>query len=73
MSVRLFQCLVKDLLELYYEKAVRKNLFLFFFFLRATGEAFGSSQAKGQIRAISAGLSLSHSNAGFKPCLGSIP
>ena len=54
------------------------NFFLFFsllfsfFFLslfRAASTAYGSSQAKGLIRAIAARLHHSHSNAGSKLCL----
>ena len=43
-------------------------LFLFFFF-SAEGGAYGSSQAKGQIRATAASLHHSHSNARSQPCL----
>ena len=39
-------------------------LFFFSFFLRATLAAYGSSQARGLIRAIAAGLHHSHSNTG---------
>ena len=41
-------------------------LFIFFLFM-ATPAAYGSSQAKGQIRATAAGLR--HSNAGSEPRL----
>ena len=40
---------------------------LFFFFFRATLEAYGSSQARSQIGAAAAGLHHSHSNTGSEP------
>ena len=40
---------------------------LFFFFLRATHVAYGSSQARGGSRAVAPGLCHSHRNAGSKP------
>ena len=48
-------------------------LFLFFFLFRAAPEAYGGSQARGQIRAAAADLHHSHSNARSKPCLGPTP
>ena len=50
-------------------------LFLFFIFClyRATLTAYGSSQAKGQIWAIAAGLRHSHSTTRSEPCLWPIP
>ena len=43
---------------------------MFFFLLfRATPEAYGSFQARGQTEAAAAGLCHSHSNAGSKWCL----
>ena len=47
--------------------------FFFFLLFRATPMAYGSSQARGQIRATAAGLCHSHSNAGSKPCLQPTP
>ena len=49
--------------------------FFFFFFglLRAAPAAYGSSQAKGHIRAEAAGLHHSHSNEGSKPHLPPTP
>ena len=45
-------------------------LFYFIFLLfRASPEEYGGSQARGQIRAIAAGLRHNHSNAGSKPRL----
>ena len=35
--------------------------------------AYGSSQARGQIRAIAAGLHHSHGNVGSEPCLQPTP
>ena len=46
--------------------------FLFFLF-RATPTAYGSSQVRGQIRAATASLRLSHSNLASKPCLQPTP
>ena len=40
--------------------------YLFIYLFRATPEAFGCSQAKGQIGAVAAGLHHSHSNVGTK-------
>ena len=45
----------------------------FFFFFKATGAAYGSSQARGQITATAAGLHHSHSNIRSKPRLWSAP
>ena len=51
------------------------GLFLSFFLLfflglfRVTPEAYGSSQAKGQIRAVATGLRHSHSHVGSEPYL----
>ena len=42
-------------------------------FLRAAPKAHGGSQARGQIRAVAAGLRHRHSNAGSKPQLRPIP
>ena len=39
------------------------------FLLRATPEAYGSSQARGPVGATAAGLYHSHSNVGSKPHL----
>ena len=46
-----------------------KIFFKIFFIFRATLVAFGSSQARDQIRTAAAGLHHSHSNLGSKPCL----
>ena len=43
------------------------------FFLRPTPEAYGSSQARDQIRVVAAGLCHSHSNVGSEPCLPPMP
>ena len=48
-------------------------LFLFFAFFRATPAAYGSSQARGQIRAITVSLRHSYSNSGSEPHLQSTP
>ena len=58
------------------ELFVRKNRdffildFVIFFSVsfRAAPTAFGSSQAKGRIRAVAASLHHSHSDAGSEPC-----
>ena len=46
-----------------------KNFFFFFFFFKAAAVAYGGSQARGQIRAVAAGLCHNHSNARSKTCL----
>ena len=43
--------------------------FVFSFFFRATPAAYGGSQARGLIGAITAGLHHSHSNIRSKSCL----
>ena len=48
-------------------------LFLFFCLFRAAAAAYGSSQARGQIRAVAAHLYHSHSSVGSKPHLLPIP
>ena len=45
----------------------------FFFFLRATPTAYGSSQASSQIGALAAGLRHSHNNSGSEPYLWPTP
>ena len=47
--------------------------FFFFVFSRAVLMAYGSSQARGLIGAVAAGLCQSHSNAGSKLCLQPTP
>ena len=44
-------------------------IYLFIWLFRAAPVACGSSQARGQIRAMAAGLQHSHSNAGSEPRL----
>ena len=46
--------------------------FLFLVFFRAAPTAYGGSQARGLIGAVTAGLRQSHSNARFELCLQSI-
>ena len=48
-------------------------LSFFFFLFRVAPEAYGGSQASGQIGAAAAGLHHSHSNAGSKPHLQPTP
>ena len=48
-------------------------LFLFLFLFRATPMAYGSSQDRGLIRGIVAGLRHNHSNTGSEPCLQLTP
>ena len=52
-------------LEIVYERNDLVQYFIFFFwlFLRGCTMAYGSSQARGRIRAVAAGLHHSHSNA----------
>ena len=45
----------------------------FFFFFRAAPTAYGSSQAKGQIRAVVASLHHTHGNTGSESHLGPMP
>ena len=45
------------------------NLHLFFLFFKAASVAYGSSWARGRIRAAAANLCHSHSNTGSKPHL----
>ena len=47
------------------------SLSLSLFFFRASGAAYGSSQATGRIEAVAANLYHSHSNAGSEPHLSS--
>ena len=47
--------------------------FLYFYLLRATPTAYGSSQARGLIGAVAAGLHHSHSNVRSKPHLRPTP
>ena len=50
------------------------HIFFFFWLFRATPEAYGVSQARGQIRgATTAGLCHSQSNAGSEPRLQPTP
>ena len=51
------------------------EFFFFFFFLlfRAALGAYGGSQARGQIKATTAGLHHRHSNTGSEPCLWPTP
>ena len=44
-----------------------------FFLFRATLEAYGGSQPRGQIGAVAASLRQSHSNTGFELCLQPTP
>ena len=48
-------------------------IFFFFVFYRATPAAYGSSQARGLIGAMAAGLHHSHSNVGSEPHLWPTP
>ena len=47
--------------------------FFFLFFSRAAPAAYGGFQARGRIRAVTADLHHSHSNAGSEPCLHPTP
>ena len=52
-------------------KSLKNRIIVFYFILfcrfRATYTAYGGSQARGQIRAVAAGLHHSHNNAGSEP------
>ena len=50
-------------------REVKENLFIYLFIIKAAVVAYGSSQARSQIRAIAAGLHHSHSNVGSEPNL----
>ena len=52
-----------------YKKCLLLILFFFFWLFRAIPTARGSSQARGRIRAVAAGLRRSHSLLGSKPRL----
>ena len=49
------------------------TLIIFFFYFRAIPVAHGSSQAKGRIEAVAAGLHHGHSNARSELCLQPTP
>ena len=61
-------CIVLFLFFFFSKKIeIQKSLlFIYFLLFRATPEANGSSQARGRIGAVAAGLYHSHSNAGSK-------
>ena len=52
---------------------VRIIIIIIFCLFRATPEAYGDSQARSQIQAITDGLRQSHSNAGSEPRLRPTP
>ena len=54
-------------------KISHSMIFFIFLLFRASLEAYGGSQARGRIRATTAGLHHSHSNVGSKPHLWPIP
>ena len=54
-------------------RSPRHFIYFFVFCLLSAPMAYGGSQARGLIRATTAGLRQSHSNAGFKPCLQFTP
>ena len=49
------------------------SFFFFFFWEGVAPVAYGASQARGQIGAVAAGLSHSHSNTRSEPCLQLTP
>ena len=57
--------------------AMENNVFIFIFFIfllfRAADAAYGSSQVRGQIRAVADSLHHSNSNTRSEPCLQPIP
>ena len=64
-------------LPLFFHSFLYTGLLLFFFFFffclfRAAPTAYGSSRARGRIRAVAAGLHHSHSNMGSELHLGPI-
>ena len=52
---------------------INSFFFFFFFFLRAAPTAYRTSQARGQIVAVAAGLHHNHSNGRSKPLLQTTP
>ena len=66
-------CLAFLLLRPTEDRVLLYLLMFFIFFFRAEPEAYGSSQARGQTRAIATGLPHSHSNMRSEPCLQTIP
>ena len=60
-------------IELIYFVKILLEFYLIFLLFRVAPTAYGSSQAKGQIRATLAGLHHRHSNAGSEPCLRATP
>ena len=67
---------VYNMFDLYLLLEVSVYFILFyrlFAFSKAAAEAYGSSQARGLIRAVAAGLRQSHSNTGSEPCLQPTP
>ena len=55
--------------EIFLVEMFQTFTFFSFCLFRAVPEAYGSSQARGRIRAVAAGLHHSHSNARSEPCL----
>ena len=65
-------CAEKDItgVFIYFIYLLLLLLFFFFFaFSRATPRAYGGSQARGLIGAVTSSLRQSHGNVGSKPCL----
>ena len=63
----------REMLSLNSSEAGGTDEFCLFFLFRATPAAYGSSQARGQIEAVAAGLCHGHSNSGSKLHLQPIP
>ena len=66
LNILLFICLLHIYIHIYI-------FFGFLPFSSANPTAYGSSQARGPIGAMAAGLYQSHSNTGSEPCLQTIP
>ena len=67
---------IKQLPDLHFYIVSNSTVYIktfFFLLFRAAPMAYGGSQAKGQIRAVAAGLHHRHSSSGSKPSLQCIP
>ena len=69
MSIGSFGKVVGYKVQLYFYVGNKEMIIFFSLLFRATPAAYGSSQARGQIRAAATGLHHSHSNSRSKPRL----
>ena len=68
-----FLTVMSHILLKYIQRKIQRNFRSVFFLFRATFVAYGSSQARGQIRAIAAILHYNQSKGGSKLCLQPTP